>query len=87
VDNATNRSVFVYGPAGCGKTTHAVALAKHFGLSKIADPIDAANQPSQKGWDLDWLYLSNARPTWAPEDDRRVIEFYDAMALARAGAE
>ena len=29
--------VIVYGPAGCGKSTHAVALAAHFGKSRIVD--------------------------------------------------
>jgi thymidylate kinase len=27
----------IYGPDGCGKTTHAVVLAKHFGKSRIVD--------------------------------------------------
>lgn len=27
----------VYGPPGCGETTHAVALAAHFGKSRIVD--------------------------------------------------
>ncbi len=30
-------SVIIYGPQGCGKTTHAKALAKHLGLSHIID--------------------------------------------------
>lgn len=29
--------VVIYGPAGCGKTTHAAALAKHYGKTRIVD--------------------------------------------------
>lgn len=29
--------VIIYGPQGCGKTTHAKALAKHLGLNHIID--------------------------------------------------
>jgi adenylate kinase family enzyme len=81
-----NKSVIVFGPAGCGKTTNAVRLAQHFGLNKIADEADLSSQPTHRGWELDTLYLVQERPTWAPEEARRVIEFYDAMALAKAGA-
>lgn len=30
-------SVIIYGPQGCGKTTHAKALMKHFGLNHLID--------------------------------------------------
>ncbi len=30
-------SVIIYGPQGCGKTSNAEALAKHFGLNHIID--------------------------------------------------
>lgn len=32
-----NDSVIVYGPRGCGKTTHAETLRKHYGLEHIVD--------------------------------------------------
>ena len=30
-------SKVIYGPQGCGKTTHKAALAAHFGLSHVMD--------------------------------------------------
>lgn len=30
-------STVIYGPQGCGKTTHKAALAAHFGLSHVID--------------------------------------------------
>ncbi len=80
-----NKSVIVFGPAGCGKTTNAVRLAQHFGLNKIADGADLTRPPRHRGWEVDTLYLVQERPTWAPEEARRVLEFCDAMALAKAG--
>lgn len=32
-----NRSVIVFGPAGCGKTANAEALRQHFGMDRIVD--------------------------------------------------
>jgi Holliday junction resolvasome RuvABC ATP-dependent DNA helicase subunit len=29
--------VVIYGPQGCGKTTHAAALARHYGKDRIVD--------------------------------------------------
>lgn len=31
------QSVFIHGPAGCGKTTNAEKLRKHFGLTQVID--------------------------------------------------
>lgn len=44
----------VYGPQGCGKTSHAEKIAAHLGLSKIADNYE-------RGQDLhpDTLHLTN----------------------------
>lgn len=79
-----NRSVIVFGPSGCGKTTEAVRLAKYFGLSRIADGADLSKQPTHRGWDVDHLFLVQKRPPWTAPDDRRVIAFHDAIALAKA---
>ncbi len=34
---ATTTSIVIYGPNGCGKSRYAVALAKHFGKTRIVD--------------------------------------------------
>lgn len=75
-----NKSVIVFGPAGCGKTTHASRLSKCFGLDTIVDDADLSMPPA---YSENTLYLVRERPAWAPEDDGRIIEFRDAMALAR----
>ena len=33
----SNTGTVIYGPQGCGKTTHAVALARHYGKTRIVD--------------------------------------------------
>lgn len=67
-----NQSVIVYGPQGCGKTTNAHALAKHFGLHKIVDDgRQLLTEPTGS------LYLTNDRPLLAY--GCRVISFHDAM--------
>lgn len=81
-----NKSVFVHGPAGCGKTSNAVQLAKHFGLNRIADEADLRAAPKHRDWQIDTLYLTQERPSWASPDDTRVLDFYDAMALMKAEA-
>ncbi|MEN5207996.1 hypothetical protein ABE493_07720 [Stenotrophomonas terrae] len=53
-----NQSIIVYGPHACGKTRNAVALARHFGLSKILDDQDADRIPS--GISVDTLVLTNS---------------------------
>jgi Holliday junction resolvasome RuvABC ATP-dependent DNA helicase subunit len=32
-----NTGIVIYGPQGCGKTTHAAALARHYGKTRIVD--------------------------------------------------
>jgi tRNA A37 N6-isopentenylltransferase MiaA len=39
----SKRSVIVCGPKGCGKTTHAEQLRKHFGLTSIVDDWDGSH--------------------------------------------
>jgi hypothetical protein len=43
----THHAVIVHGPQGCGKTTHAEELAKHFGCSTVVD--DWAGNPLPVG--------------------------------------
>jgi tRNA A37 N6-isopentenylltransferase MiaA len=77
---AINKSVVVYGPQGCGKTTHAAALAKHFGLDTICDEADhiRPNRFMRTGT----LYLMIDRPAGADDFARRVLSFDDAMRQA-----
>lgn len=43
-------SVIVYGPQGCGKTTRAKQIARHFGLSRIIDDgVDESGNPWEPG--------------------------------------
>lgn len=35
-----HESIIVHGPQGCGKTLHAVSIARHFGLARILDDQD-----------------------------------------------
>lgn len=82
------KSVVVYGPQGCGKTTNAKKLAEHFGLSGIADGVSAevALKTSTEGHLIlmtpasaaDFVRLQNRFGI------RRVLPFEEAMAHARA---
>ena len=57
----TLRSCIVYGPAGCGKSTHAHAIAKALGLSRIHDNWTAGAPVPL----LDTFILTDAdNPSW-----------------------
>ncbi|MQG94471.1 AAA family ATPase [Pseudomonas sp. MN1F] len=72
------RSCLVHGPAGCGKTTNAPAIAKALGLSQILDNWDAGAPVPL----LDTLVLTNAdNPAWY--FDGRVMTFDQAMQITR----
>lgn len=72
----TPRSCIVHGPAGCGKSTHAQAIAKALGLSQIHDNW-AAGAPVPL---LDTLVLTDAdNPAWY--FNGRVLSFDQAMQL------
>ncbi len=75
------KSVIVYGPQGCGKTTHAHELAGHFGVTNIVD--DALD--GQRLEVTDHLYLMQERPAWADDSCRRVFPFDQACRLAGIG--
>lgn len=70
------RSCLVHGPAGCGKTTNAHAIAKALGLSRILDNWDAGAPVPL----LDTLVMTNAdNPAWY--FNGRVMTFDQAMHL------
>lgn len=70
------RSCIVHGPAGCGKSTNAQAIAKALGLSHIHDNW-AAGAPVPL---LDTLVLTDAdNPAWY--FNGRVLTFDQAMQL------
>lgn len=72
----TPRSCIVHGPAGCGKSTNAEAIAKALGLSHIHDNW-AAGAPVPL---LDTLVLTDAdNPAWYLNG--RVLTFDQAMQL------
>lgn len=74
----TPRSCLVYGPAGCGKSRNAQAIAKALGLSQILDNWDAGAPVPL----LDTLVLTNAdNPAWYFKG--RVITFDQAMQITR----
>lgn len=76
-----NKSVIVYGPPGCGKTTNAQRIATALGLAKIHDnwePLDRQLAP------FNTLHLTNSEGPW-PTHVRRVAHFDAVMAQLDAG--
>lgn len=79
-------SIIVHGPAGCGKTRHASALARHFDLPKVLDT-------GRDGVQLDrlphtafsnTLVLTNDPPELLPPQHRSLFTVipYDQAAQA-----
>lgn len=62
--------IIVYGPQGCGKTTHAAALAAHYGKSRIVDDWEQGGR-----LDGDTLALTNV-------PHAGTMSFLDAVADA-----
>lgn len=62
--------VVIYGPQGCGKTTHALALAAYFGKTRIVDDWE----PGYRVQD-DTLALTSI-------PHRGAIQFVDAISCA-----
>ncbi|MDF3842696.1 AAA family ATPase [Pseudomonas citronellolis] len=76
-----NKSVIVYGPPGCGKTTNAQRIATALGLTKIHDnwdPLDRQLAP------FNTLHLTNSSGPWPPHV-RRVARYADVMQQIEAG--
>ena len=78
-------SVIVYGPQGCGKSTHAELLREHFGMQRVvddaADPYPKTKLAAMRFKAGDTLYLTNQGPPY-PIDahtDRRIHHFDQAM--------
>jgi len=71
-----NKTWYVFGPQGCGKTVHAQAIAAALGVSKVIDewsPGDRHPPP------VDHLVLCID----PPEGFRRVLSFAEAMKLTQ----
>lgn len=74
----TPRSCLVHGPAGCGKTHNAQAIAKALGLGHILDDWEAGAPVPL----LDTLVLTSANnPAWHFKG--RVMTFDQAMQITR----
>lgn len=71
------KSVFVFGPQGCGKTRHAKQLAAHFGLAHWRDDWE----PGRVFPATNHLILTNQDPRQIPGNEhwRRVYSFEEAM--------
>lgn len=77
-----NKSIVVYGPQGCGKTLFAAELMAHLGLRHLVDDAQVTLRAIGEN-PLDTLFLTNARPDWAAEqDDPRVRDFYTLLQPA-----
>lgn len=72
-----NQSIIINGPTMCGKTYHAKALAKHFGLNNI---VELDEQHKKEINPLDTLYLTFNLDI--KNTKTKVIGFYDAMEMA-----
>ncbi|BBT38907.1 MULTISPECIES: AAA family ATPase [Pseudomonas] len=78
----SNKSVLVYGPQGCGKSTHADAIAKALGLNKIHDDWEPGTPFAM----LDTLILTNDCENHAPFT-RRLMSFDQAKQLINSQGE
>lgn len=74
----SNKSVLVYGPQGCGKSTHADEIAKALSLNKIHDDWEPGNPFDM----LDTLILTNDCQNHSPFT-RRLMSFDQAMQITR----
>lgn len=78
------RAVLVYGPQGCGKTTNAERLRRHFGCATVQDDGLHLHGPQRKIVD-GALHLTTERPA-NEVPDVRVLSFAEAMAEVERAA-
>lgn len=72
-----HQSIIVHGPPECGKTWNSIAIARHFGLSRILDDQDPFNLPT--GISTDTLILTRVNLRGRAEvASCRVIAYEDA---------
>lgn len=76
-----NRSVILFGPQGCGKTLLSNDLRRHFDLQRVMDAVDVSMHIYDRH-PTGTLFLTNARPAWTHDDDRRVVSFFDVAKAA-----
>lgn len=72
-----NKTWYVHGPQGCGKTLNSQAIAAALGVSKVVDEWNPGDRHPPV---TDHLVLCID----PPEGFRRVMSFADAMKLVRA---
>lgn len=78
------RAVIIYGPQGCGKTTHAEKLARHFGKQQVIEA-DDWRQPT---FPDDALVLTNSAKLAYTHSERHGASVYEfSEALLDAGAD
>lgn len=74
-------TIIVYGPQGCGKTTNAEALRKHFGCDEIIDDWESDRSAKEGSLHLTSRDFGAAavysRADW--REDAQIISFRDAM--------
>lgn len=72
-----HKSIIIFGPQGSGKTLHAPAIAKHFGLGKVID--GEGTQPTGDH-QTDCLIIHQFQP---PTQVRRALHINEALRLLR----
>lgn len=86
--NAANKSVIVYGPAGCGKTTNKGLLAQYYGLMHIEEGIDEKHFiKNGRVSRLGTLFLTTEVPpvlTTSKDPNVLIVPFEEAIKLAKA---
>ena len=80
----TIRSLYVYGPAGCGKTTNAEAIRKAYDLDRIVDDADLMGEREVGLPVFGVLALGNCREN-APAGFR-ALKYEDAARRAGVAA-
>lgn len=87
-------SIIIYGPQGCGKTSHAERFRRHFKMDEVCDdemdpyPLTVQQQEEFKAGKV--LFLTPIDPKskeydtrYGDYDNRRVFSFDQALKLLR----